>query len=471
MLDEATRSAIFKLHEQGHGSRAIAQALGVARASVRRVLGSGRVEVPELNRVQLAEPWRKQILELYTRYQGHLGRVHEELTARGAALSYPALTAFCRRQGIGTAPPRPAGRYEFAAGAEMQHDTSPHQAKIAGVLTRVQSASLVLCYSRMIFFQHYPRFTRFECKAFLAAAIDYFGGAAVTCMVDNSHVVVAAGSGATMIPAPEMAAFAERYGFVFKAHEKGDANRSARVEAPFLRIERGFLAGAEFANWSELNQRARRTCQAWNAKFSNKLHASRRELFAVEQAHLRLLPLHVPEVYQLYTRIVDAEGYVHVNRIRYSAPYRLIGRALEVRETLGQVDLYDGPRRVAAHARLLGPLDTRVTDPAHRPPRGQGITRRRQSAPEEIAMLQIEARLASYLQGLKRQIGERRAPLRRLLAMLQDYPRSAFLAALAIAEQYRLFDLDRLERMVLKRIAADYFVTPADRISPDEPDE
>ena len=31
----------------------------------------------------------------------------------------------------------------------------------------------------------------------------------------------------------EMAAFAERFGFVFAAHEKGDANRSARVEPPF----------------------------------------------------------------------------------------------------------------------------------------------------------------------------------------------------------------------------------------------
>ena len=107
-----------------------------------------------MNRAQLAEPWREQILELHRRYQGHLGRVHEALTERGAALSYPALSAFCRRHGIGRAPPRPAGRYEFAAGTEMQHDTSPHRATIAGGLTRVHSASLVLCYSRMIFFRH-----------------------------------------------------------------------------------------------------------------------------------------------------------------------------------------------------------------------------------------------------------------------------------------------------------------------------
>ena len=471
MLDEATRSAIFKLHEQGHGSRAIAHALGIARESVRRVLDSGRAKVPEMNRAQLAEPWREQILELHRRYQGHLGRVHEALTERGAALSYPALTAFCRRHGIGRAPPRPAGRYEFGPGTEMQHDTSPHRAKIAGVLTRVHSASLVLCYSRMIYFQHYPQFRRFECKAFLAAAIGYFGGAASTCMVDNANVVVASGTGAAMIPAPEMAAFAERYGFAFKAHEKGDANRSARVEAPFQRIERGFLAGGEFADWGELNQRARSICDAWNAKFSNKLHASRRELFAMEQAHLKPLPLYIPEVYQLHTRIVDAEGYVHLNRIRYSAPYRLIGRTLEVRETLDRVDLYEGPRRLASHQRVFAPLDTRVTDPTHRPPRGEGFSRHRQCAPEEIEMLKIEARLSAYLHGLKQHIGDRRAPLRRLLSMLQDYPRDAFLGALQIAEQYRLFDLERLERMVLKRIAQDYFVMPFELTPPDEPDE
>jgi hypothetical protein len=458
MLDEATRTAILKLHEQGHGSRMIARSLGAARSTVRRVISHGHAQVPALVRAQLAEPWREAILELYGRYEGHLGRVHEELLQRGASLSYPALTAFCRKHGIGTVPPLPAGRYEFNAAAEMQHDTSPHRAKIAGVLTRVQTVSLVLCYSRMIFFQIYPRFTRFECKSFLAEAIAYFHGAAATCMIDNTHVVVASGSGASMIPAPEMAAFAERYGFVFKAHEKGDANRSARVEAPFHRIERAFLTGEDFANWSELNQRARTTCEVWNAKFSTKLHASRRELFTAEQPYLKPLPLYVPEVYRLWTRIVDAEGYVHVNRVAYSAPYRLIGRMLEVRETLERVDLYDGPRRVATHTRVYGPVDVRVTDPAHRPPRGQGLTRHRQPAPEEIEILQIEPRISSYLQALKQQASGRRWPLRRLLSMLQEYPREAFLTALAEAERYRLFDLERLEKMVLRQIADDYFV-------------
>jgi hypothetical protein len=51
-------------------------------------------------------------------------------------------------------------------------------------------------------------------------------------MIDNTHVVVLRGTGREMIPVPEMEAFADRFGFRFVAHERGDANRSARVERP-----------------------------------------------------------------------------------------------------------------------------------------------------------------------------------------------------------------------------------------------
>jgi hypothetical protein len=78
-------------------------------------------------------------------------RVHEELLAGGAQLSYAALTAFCRRHGIGYQPPVAAGQYDFAPGEELQHDTSPHEIELAGKKRKVQTASAVLCYSRMLF--------------------------------------------------------------------------------------------------------------------------------------------------------------------------------------------------------------------------------------------------------------------------------------------------------------------------------
>jgi len=102
----------------------------------------------------------------------------------------------------------------------------------------------VLCYSRLLFFQLYPTFQRFDCKVFLTEALRYFGGATERIMIDNTHVVVLHGTGREMVPVPEMAAFAARFGFRFVAHERGHANRSARVERPFRFIECGFRGKA-----------------------------------------------------------------------------------------------------------------------------------------------------------------------------------------------------------------------------------
>jgi hypothetical protein len=47
-----------------------------------------------------------------------------------------------------------------------------------------------------------------------------------------------------------------------------------------------------------------------------------------------------------------------------------------------------------------------------------------------------------------------------LLGLYREYPRPAFLHAVALARQYGLFDLDRLERLTLRVIAKEYFNPP-----------
>ena len=135
----------------------------------------------------------------------------------------------------------------------------------------------------------------------------------------------------------------------------------ARVERPFHFIEHNFLAGRTFADLPDLNGQARAFCDKVNATPKRHLHASPRELFAVERPRLRSLPLFVPEVYALHHRLVDVEGCVHGHGHRYSVPYLLIARPLEVRETKDRLDVYHGPRLVASHAKVLGRTVTRVT--------------------------------------------------------------------------------------------------------------
>lgn len=456
MLDEGTRRAILELHAKGVGSRHIAKLLDVSRNAVRNVIKRNSSEVPKITRNEKAEAYRDEILELYLSCKGNLVRVHEELVESGATFSYQALTAFCRRHGIGRGPKSPAGQYHFEPGKEMQHDTSPHRLKVGGKEVLAQTASLVLCYSRLIFFQMYPRFDRFACKVFLTDALEHVGGGCETCMIDNTHLVVLRGTGAEMVPVPEMEAFGERYGFRFVAHEKGDANRSARVERPFWYIETNFLAGRTFADWHDLNRQAREWCDKKNSTFRRRLHASPRELFAVEQPTLQPLPVWVPEVYRLHHRIVDVEGFVSVHGHRYSVPYDLIGRQLEIRETKDRLLVYRGPREVAIHDKSLDVKPQRVTTPLHRPPRGQA--KRAGPLEEETKLAAALPQIRDYVTELKRRsAGRGTVALRRLLRIVREYPEGAVLAAVGDAHHYGMYDLDRLERMVLRNIGNDFF--------------
>ena len=108
MLDLDTRRAIFQLHARGHGIRAIARALRSSRNAVREVLRAGTAQVPALERKQMGTPHLDALRALYAECKGNRVRVWEEAQKLGLAISYPALTAFLRRQGVGVTVKQPA---------------------------------------------------------------------------------------------------------------------------------------------------------------------------------------------------------------------------------------------------------------------------------------------------------------------------------------------------------------------------
>lgn len=455
MLDEQTRTAVLALAKEKISIRRIAKLLKISRNSVKKVIASKSREPPRILRPEKAEPYRDEILDLHASCRGNLVRVHEELQAQGAQLSYQALTAFCRRQRIGIRPKQPAGRYSFEPGQEMQHDTSPHKAEIGGKSRNFETASAVLCYSRMTFFQCYPRFRRFECKVFLTEALRYFQGSPGETMIDNTNVVRLRGTGEDMVPAAEMEAFAEHFGMVFRAHACGDANRSARVERRFHEIENNFLAGRVFADWDDLNAQARAWCDRKNRTLKRHLKAAPIELYNRERPQLRPLPVWIPEPYLLHQRTIDVHGYVTIDTNRYSVPTDWIGRRVQVRETYREIITTLG-REDVAHLRHPEPEGKWVTLPEHRP------SRRRKKGSEPPQELAVLLRIAPELESYAKALGKRARrsfgfALRQLLRMLADYPRKPLLDAVRDAEHYGLYDVDRLETMVLQRIDRDFF--------------
>ena len=149
---------------------------------------------------------------------------------------------------------------------------------------------------------------------------------------------------------------------------------------------------------------------------------------------------------------------MNLERRRYSVPYALIGRRLEIRETKDRIDAYRGPRLVASHRKVTGTTSVRVTLPEHRPRRGE---RKTKVSPEDQQLLRMEPPLPEYATRLKsHNTGRGTLALRRLLALCREYPKEAVTKAVATALEYGLFDLERLERLILRTIAKDYFVLP-----------
>lgn len=461
MHDEPTRTAVLRLarRDPRPSTRAIAKALGISRESVDAILVSGQATVHPKERPSKLDPHLERIQELFVICRTNLVRVQEMLGDEGIAVPYATLTAFCRRHGMGQKPKERAGQYHFAPGEEMQHDTSPHKVVIGGRERRMQCASLVLCFSLRIYAQVYPRFDRFYAKAFMTEAIPYFGGAAGRCVVDNTSVIIAHGTGRNAVPAPEMEAFADRFGFEWMAHELGDKNRSARVERPFDYVENNFYPGRTFIDLADLNMQLREWCGRVDHKPKRRLQAAPIALFTAEAPVLRPLPLYIPEVYDLVRRTVDLEGFVHYWTNRYSVPDALIGHEVEVRASLTTIRIVERHNIVTEHARLEDGMHASRTLPEHAKKRRPPIA----SSPiaEEGPLRAAAPELATLIDALKKRHGGRAVrPIRRLHAMFVAYPTEPLVAGVRQALEYGLLDLERIEHIVLRRIAGDFFRQP-----------
>ena len=202
--------------------------------------------------------------------------------------------------------------------------------------SRRSAPGLVLAYSRRLFIQYYPVFTRFEARVFLDPAFRFMEGTCPRCVIDNSSVIVAHGCGPDADIAAEMERFGEIFSVRFVPHAVGDADRKARIERNFSYVETNFLAGRTFKDWHDLNEQAVRWCtEVANRKVKRSLGMSPEAAYLMEKPHLTPLPPYIPPVYQTFHRTVDMEGYVHVDTNRYSAPERLIGHEVEVHKLMG----------------------------------------------------------------------------------------------------------------------------------------
>ena len=180
MITPAYRQTILEMAEKGISIRQISRTMKVARNSVRTIIKQGEkaMAARESGYAQHLDV----IKDLYRECQGNAVRVCEELVSRhDIIIPYQSLTWIIRKEGLGKTKKKRAGEYVFAPGEEMQHDTSPHTVLLGNSKVKAQCAALVLSFSRRIYVQYYPCFTRFECRVFLAKAFEFMDGCGGKC--------------------------------------------------------------------------------------------------------------------------------------------------------------------------------------------------------------------------------------------------------------------------------------------------
>jgi len=462
-ITQESQQTILSLYQRGVQIRQISQILKLSRNTVRRVLRGKWQERPQ--RASPYEEFSPLIREVFNIAQGNVVRVQEILQDQyGHSVPYSTLTRIVQSLDLREEKKKQrSGTYEGAPGQEMQHDTSPHGVLLDGKKVKAQCAGLVLAYSRKLLIQYYPSFTRFEARVFLDEAFKFMDGTCPSCIIDNTSVLVAHGSGPEAEIAPEMERFGQIFGVKFIPHAIGDADRKAKMERNFFYVERNFLAGRTFTDWQDLNEQAKRWCmEIANQKVKRSLGISPEAAYLMEKPHLTPLPPYIPPVYQTLYRTGDVAGYVQVDTNRYSVPERLIGKEVEVHKLWDRVEVFFKNQKVADHPRLIDKRETRITTKGHHPPFNRERTHEG-PCKEEKTLLGQQQWLDPFVEQLKRRSSGRGVrPMRRLLDLKRTYPPEAFEKAVVQALRYGLYDLPRLEQMILSHVAGDFFTIEED---------
>jgi transposase len=163
---------------------------------------------------------------------------------------------------------------------------------------------------------------------------------------------------------------ARHYGTVMLPTRAAHPRDKAAVEAGVLSVERWVLAPLrhrQFFSLAELNIAIKEQTRQLNARPFRGEPASRAELFAeIEAPALKALPATRYELAAWKKVTANIDYHVEFDHRFYSVPHRLVRQRLELRATATTIEVVQGGRRVASHAREHG-RRRYVTDPAHMP--------------------------------------------------------------------------------------------------------
>lgn len=338
---------------EGEGVRAIARRLGMARKTVRKILGRSPPKPAPVTRVSLLDPYDNAIRSLLEDTPEMLApAVLERLRPLGYTGGVTIL-----RDRLRTIRPRPRREafltLDFEPGSAMQVDWADFGFALPGVPRRVSAFVAALCYSRYF----YVEFTLSQAFGSFVRCMDrclhFFEGTTEVDIFDNMKTVVLSHTAATTRFNPSFLEYARVRGFAVRACNVRRGNEKGRVERPIGFLRTRFWPGRRFKDLLDLNVQA----TAWRDDFANRrIHEVTGRVPALVYQHdekRKLKPLaNTPfNTDDVFGTGVNKMFRVTFDRNRYSVPWRLASQQVIVRADDEHVVVFLGPKDVARHRR------------------------------------------------------------------------------------------------------------------------
>ena len=370
--------------QAGQGVSAIARELGLDRKTVRGCLRrtDWKPYERQVARASLLDAHRQWLAERAPQV-GHSARIlYQELRdSRGFAGCYELVKVAVR-------PLRAAAsvasliqrRFETEPGHQAQVDWGQVSVWMGDVRVKVHVFVMTLGYSRRGYAEGYLNERMESLLSAHERAFAHFGGVCQTLLYDRMRTVTVGTSeddaGLRRAKINErFHAFAEHWGFGIRLCRPYRAQTKGKVESGVKYVKRNFIPGRRFQDLADFNEQL----ATWQAEIADvRVHGTTHQRpidrFAEEAAALMPIADHRGFLEALVReRIVAEDWLVSIDANRYSVPYALIGKTVQVVREGGHWIIRHGGRVVAEHAVLAGKAQLSVK-PEHGPgamPRNQ----------------------------------------------------------------------------------------------------
>jgi transposase len=335
-------------------ARELHVARNTVRAWVRRGEGSPRPQTGRPRVLGQHETWMRQ------RYLAGVRNgdvLRQELAERGVHVSLRTVERCIkpiREQAADL--DRATVRFETAPGKQIQIDFGEKWVDIAGTREKVFIFVATLGYSRRCFVRVFPGLRQCHWLAGLDEALRYFGGVPEECLVDNAKALVLRWEGDRPIFHPELEAFCRHWGMTPRACQPYRARTKGKAERSVGYGKSNALGRLSFVSWEAVDahlvwwMREVADVRTHGTVFERPIDRFVREAEALRPVGSHPAYHHV----RRFDRRVTGDCRIELDTNRYSVPYQLVGRTVEVQLEPGELTVRYRGELVATHAVATG---------------------------------------------------------------------------------------------------------------------